>query len=98
MVRGREIPFLQGADGEGEFDAIIASQDERGTSPLDPDEVQRRLRRAAACVNALAGIDDPEVFMRLLRNVASDRDVVFNGSMDAIRAWSALCSMLPEER
>ena len=56
---GSERPFVQGSDAEGEFDKIICGVDLASSPPLPMEEIERRMKRAAACVNALSGIEDP---------------------------------------
>jgi len=58
-IGGQDRPFIQGSDAEGEFDKIVCGVDSASSPPLPLGEIERRMKRASACVNACAGIDDP---------------------------------------
>ena len=65
-ANGRKY-FIQGADAETEFGRIIAGMDFRGDDYLSRTDVWCRMRRAAQCVNACEGIDDPTAELTRLR-------------------------------
>ena len=65
----RHYYFIQGADAESEFGKIIAGEDHRGDDPLPIKELRTRMRRATACVNACAGMDDPAKEIERLHTV-----------------------------
>lgn len=93
-ANGRKY-FIQGADATSEFGRIIAGMDFRGDDYLPRTDVWCRMRRAAQCVNACAGIDDPAAELATLRARVADleaereecRENCLGAPLDDVRTW-----------
>lgn len=96
----RHYYFIQGADAESEFGKIIAGEDHRGDDPLPIKELRTRMRRATACVNACAGMDDPAKEIERLRRIERGAREAFQALTEnkpAALAWGYLSTVLRDD-